>query len=107
MYIIPHTFKTLFFLITILTTLGDDNKNITGERRTLYFIFMGGPVLIEDLGGLAILLTCNESLLKQQRLMKLLFMQTSWLPKPLCFHILSDCGINLLGMEGGEGGEQL
>ena len=43
-------------------------------------------------------LTYYGSFLREQCLMKLLFMQSGWLRKSHCFHILSDCEVSLLGM---------
>ena len=49
-------------------------------------------------GGPTVSLIYHGSLLKQQCLMKLFFMQTVFLPKSFCFLFFSDCGVSLLDM---------
>ena len=81
------------------------NKIITGEGTyTAQYGFLWGTYAHWKSGEMWISrettgpLTYYGSFLRKQCLMKLLFMQSGWLPKSPCFHILSDCKVSLLGM---------
>ena len=86
-------------------TLFHYNKIITGEGTyTAQYGFLWGTYAHWKSGEMWISrettgpLTYYGSFLRKQCLMKLLFMQSGWLPKSPCFHILSDCKVSLLGM---------
>ena len=79
-----NIFNVKSYIVSFLRLRGD-NENITGKETTLYFGFMVGVILFEDLlqpktfGGPTFSLTYQES--KKKCFIKLFLMQTGFLPK--------------------------